>query len=182
MIRVCDIILSIIGLCFLLPVFIAISIVGFFDTGSPLFIQRRVGKNQKIFYMFKFRTMKRCTASVASHLVDSDAVTPFGSFIRRWKLDELPQLLNVFMGDMSLVGPRPCLENQPFLIAERAQKKVFSVRPGITGLAQVRGVDMSTPSLLAEVDAEMINNFSIRLYFQLIVKTATGAGRGDCVS
>jgi lipopolysaccharide/colanic/teichoic acid biosynthesis glycosyltransferase len=112
-------------------------------------------------------------------LANADAVTPYGGFLRRSKLDELPQLWNVLKGEMSLVGPRPCLFNQEELIAERAKRRVFDARPGVTGLAQVRGVDMSTPSLLAETDAEMLENLSISHYFKLILVTLLGNGAGD---
>jgi lipopolysaccharide/colanic/teichoic acid biosynthesis glycosyltransferase len=123
--------------------------------------------------------MRRGTASVATHLADASAVTPFGRFLRRTKLDELPQLWNVLIGDMSLVGPRPCLLNQQNLIAERTARQLFNVRPGITGLAQVRGIDMSSPSLLAETDAQMIQTLSLRSYFKYIFLTVGGQGAGD---
>jgi len=100
-------------------------------------------------------------------------------FLRRTKLDELPQLWNVLKGEMSLVGPRPCLFNQHELIAERESRGVFAVRPGITGLAQINGIDMSTPKLLAEVDARMLQDLGARTYFAYIIKTVTGEGRGD---
>lgn len=127
----------------------------------------------------KFRTMRLDTASVATHLADASAVTKLGHFLRRSKLDELPQLWNVLSGEMSLVGPRPCLFNQDALIVERAERQVFNVRPGITGLAQIQGIDMSTPRLLAETDARMLQDFGVSAYFMYIIKTVTGAGRGD---
>src|SRR5690606_11605660 len=101
------------------------------------------------------------TASVATHLADATAVTPLGQLLRRTKLDELPQLWNVLKGDMSLVGYRPCLFSQEELIAERATRGIFDARPGITGLAQINGIDMSTPRLLAETDAEMIRTWPL---------------------
>jgi lipopolysaccharide/colanic/teichoic acid biosynthesis glycosyltransferase len=94
-------------------------------------------------------------------------------------LDELPQLWNVLKGDMSLVGPRPCLFNQAELIAERAARGVFDARPGITGLAQVQGIDMSTPQLLAETDARMLQNLTMANYFSYLLKTVAGSGSGD---
>ena len=123
--------------------------------------------------------MRPDTASVATHLADASAVTALGRFLRRTKLDELPQLWNVLTGDMSLVGPRPCLFSQPELIAERQALGVFDVRPGITGLAQIRGIDMSTPKPLAETDAQMIANLGLTQYFRYIVRTIIGQGSGD---
>ena len=102
--------------------------------------------------------------------------------MRRTKLDELPQLWNVLRGDMSLVGPRPNLLNQEELIRERDQRKVYSVRPGITGLAQVNEIDMSTPELLAETDARMIADMSVANYFKYILQTVSGKGSGDRVN
>ena len=133
------------GLVFGFPVLILLTLIGFFDTRSPVFRQVRVGRNQKPFALVKFRTMKLNTASVASHLASSSSITPFGHFLRRTKLDELPQLWNVLKGEMSLVGPRPGLFNQEELTASRDKRGVFEVRPGITGLSQVNEIDMSTP-------------------------------------
>jgi lipopolysaccharide/colanic/teichoic acid biosynthesis glycosyltransferase len=163
------------------PVMLVICLLGFFDTGSPLFIQCRVGIKQKPFNLYKFRTMSIETESVATHLVQASSVTRLGSFLRKTKLDEVPQLFNVLKGEMSFVGPRPCLFNQEDLISERVQNGVFEVRPGITGLAQVKQIDMSTPALLAEVDSDMIQKFSFAMYFRLIYKTIVGAGFGDKV-
>jgi len=125
--------------------------------------------------------MRPDTASVATHLADASAITPLGHFLRRTKLDELPQLWNVLKGEMSLVGPRPCLYNQTELIAERAVRGVFEVRPGITGLAQIQGIDMSIPKRLAETDAEMLREMNLSAYFKYIFLTLCGAGRGDRV-
>ena len=125
--------------------------------------------------------MKKDTASVASHLASAEAITPFGKFLRRTKLDELPQLWNVLKGEMSLVGPRPCLFNQEELIAAREQRGVLQARPGITGLAQVNDIDMSTPDLLAETDARMLAELNLLNYFRFIIQTVTGKGSGDRV-
>ena len=179
MTRLLDLLLALVGLTIGLPLFLALLIAGYLDTGSPLFRQVRVGRHRKPFVLVKFRTMRLGTASVATHLADASAVTPLGQFLRQSKLDELPQLWNVIMGDMSLVGPRPCLFNQEELIAERAARGVFNVRPGITGLAQVQGIDMSTPKLLAESDARMLEDMSLVAYFKYIIKTVTGSGNGD---
>ncbi|MCB4793754.1 sugar transferase [Pseudomonas sp. NP21570] len=179
MIRTFDIVLSLLGLVVGAPVLIALAIIGMFDTGSPIFRQVRVGRHQQPFTLVKFRTMAQGTASVPTHLASSSSVTRFGSFLRRTKLDELPQLWNVLKGEMSLVGPRPGLFNQQELTNERAKRGVFAVRPGITGLAQVRGVDMSTPALLAEMDQEMISSLTLAAYVKYIVQTLTGGGSGD---
>ena len=158
-----------------------LTLIGVFDTGSPVFRQQRVGRDKKPFTLVKFRTMKLDTASVASHLASASAITPFGHFLRRTKLDELPQLWNVIKGEMSLVGPRPGLFNQEELTAARDLEGVFAVRPGITGLAQVNKIDMSTPELLARTDAEMIRTMTIFNYFKYILLTVTGGGSGDRV-
>ena len=169
--RFLDILFSLIGLIIFLPLFFIIFIIGLFDTGSPLFIQKRVGLNLKSFSLVKFRTMKMNTLSSGTHLVDVSNITYFGYFLRKYKLDELLQLWNVFIGDMSLVGPRPCLFNQKRLINERKKRKVFKVKPGITGLAQVSGITMKTPKLLSKTDQKMINQMNLYYYFYYILKT-----------
>ncbi|KTG22035.1 MULTISPECIES: sugar transferase [Pseudoalteromonas] len=181
MLRILDFFIALFGLVFAFPFLIILFIIGLFDTGSPVFRQERVGRNQKPFILVKFRTMKVDTASVASHLANSASITPFGSFLRKTKLDEIPQLWNVLKGEMSLVGPRPGLFNQEELTLERSKLNVFDVRPGITGLAQVNEIDMSTPAKLAEVDKQMIDTLNIKLYFKLILMTVTGSGSGDRV-
>ncbi len=179
LIRLLDIVLSFFGLVIGAPVLLLLLVAGLLDTGSPLFRQERVGRHQKPFTLVKFRTMAVDTASVATHLASASSVTSFGRFLRRTKLDELPQLWNVLKGEMSLVGPRPGLFNQKELTEARQQQGVFEVRPGITGLAQVNGIDMSTPEYLAEVDAKMIRQMSLVNYFRYIVLTVTGKGTGD---
>ncbi len=179
MTRLFDVVLSLAGLVVSAPVFLLLFVLVWFDAKSPLFRQERVGRHQKPFTLVKFRTMRPDTASVATHLADISAVTKLGHFLRRSKLDELPQLWNVLKGEMSLVGPRPCLFNQTEHIEERAARGVFAARPGITGLAQINGIDMSTPKLLAETDAQMLKGLGVAAYFTYIIKTVTGAGRGD---
>ena len=161
------------------PLLVILLIIGLMDTGSPLFWQARIGKDKRCFKLVKFRSMRPGTASVATHLASRDAVTPFGRFLRRSKLDELPQLWNVLKGEMSLVGPRPCLVNQTELISERAARGVFNARPGITGLSQVNEIDMSTPVLLAETDAKMLSSLTVTDYFRYIFQTVVGKGAGD---
>ncbi|WP_342630741.1 sugar transferase [Marinobacter alkaliphilus] len=181
MIRLFDLVFSALGLLLGFPLLLVLVVIGFFDTGSPIFRQERVGRNKKPFTLVKFRTMKKDTASVASHLASADAITPFGRLLRRTKLDELPQLWNVLKGEMSLVGPRPCLFNQDELIAQRESRGVLSARPGITGLAQVNDIDMSTPVLLAETDEKMLKSLTVGAYFKYILMTVSGKGAGDRV-
>lgn len=181
MIRFLDFIFSLIGLVLGFPILLILYIVGLFDTGSPVFMQERVGREGQPFILMKFRTMAVDTASVASHLASLSSITRFGQFLRRTKLDELPQLWNVLTGEMSLVGPRPCLFSQEELIIERQQLGVLSARPGITGLAQVNNIDMSTPKLLAETDARMLGSFTVSAYFKYIFMTFVGKGAGDRV-
>jgi O-antigen biosynthesis protein WbqP len=179
MIRIFDFVFSLVGLILLSPVIIILFVIGYFDTGSPLFKQERVGKNKVPFKLYKFRSMHVNTKSVATHLASSASITAFGKFLRSSKLDELPQLFNVLMGDMSLVGPRPNLFNQEELIEERDKRGVYNVRPGITGLAQIQKIDMSTPLLLAKTDAEMTSSFAALNYFKYIFLTILGQGSGD---
>ena len=179
MTRIFDILFSFIGLVLLSPVLIVIVIIGYFDTGSPIFRQERAGKGKQPFRLMKFRSMHVNAPSVATHLANASSITTFGSFLRKSKLDELPQLWNVFVGDMSLVGPRPNLFNQEELIQERDSRGVYSVRPGITGLAQINKIDMSTPQLLAETDAKMIQELNTLGYFKYIFLTVFGKGFGD---
>lgn len=181
MLRLFDILFSGLGLTLGAPVLLVLWFLGLFDTGAPLFRQVRVGRYSKPFVLVKFRTMKPEALSVATHLADSDMITPLGLFLRKTKLDELPQLWNVLKGEMSLVGPRPCLFNQEELIREREKKGVFKARPGITGLAQVSEIDMSTPALLAETDQQMLNSLNVTDYFGYIMQTLTGRGAGDKV-
>jgi len=181
MTRIFDMVFSFFGLFILSPIILVLLLIGLFDTGSPLFRQERVGMNQKPFQLLKFRSMHVNTQAVATHLVQVSAITKWGSFLRKSKLDELPQLINVLMGDMSFVGPRPNLFNQLELIEERTKRGVYSIRPGITGWAQIHKIDMSTPQLLAETDAKMIDHLNVWYYFKYIFLTVFGKGFGDRV-
>lgn len=181
MIRFLDFLAAFFGLLFLWPILLIVTVIGLFDTGSPIFVQERVGRNKKPFKLIKFRTMTVETKSVASHLASNASITKLGGFLRKTKIDELPQLINVLKGEMSLVGPRPNLFNQEELIKEREAKGVYDVLPGITGLAQVQNIDMSTPALLAETDKAMIDTLTLKDYFRYIIMTATGSGSGDAV-
>jgi lipopolysaccharide/colanic/teichoic acid biosynthesis glycosyltransferase len=182
LIRILDFLFAFFGLLFAFPFLIVLTVIGYFDTGSPIFTQERLGRFKKPFKLIKYRTMSVGTASVASHLASSASITKFGNFLRKTKLDELPQLWNVLKGEMSLVGPRPNLYNQEVLISERDTRGVYDVRPGITGLAQVNEIDMSTPVLLAETDEKMIATLTLGDYFKYILQTVTGKGSGDRVT
>jgi lipopolysaccharide/colanic/teichoic acid biosynthesis glycosyltransferase len=139
--------------------------------GSPIFRQLRLGLNEVPFVCYKFRTMKLGTAEVGTHEVAATALTPIGIFLRRTKLDELPQILNILKNEMTLFGPRPCLRGQTELIEERRRRKVFSSIPGISGLAQINKIDMTSPKLLASWDAKYLANQGINLDLRMFVKT-----------
>ena len=181
MIRVIDFVAALCGLILLSPFILLIAVILFFEHRKPFFVQTRVGKNQKPFRLVKFRSMSPKAANLPTHEISGDLITKTGKFIRATKLDELPQLWNVLKGEMSLVGPRPCLPIQEELIEERELRKVFSLRPGITGPAQVQNIDMSTPKLLAETDQQMVGKLSFTSYLKYVLMTVTGSGQGDKV-
>ena len=181
MIRFLDVLFAFLGLLLTLPVLLVVIILGYFDTGRPIFTQVRVGKHKKPFTLIKFRTMYVDTKSIASHLSSQSSITRLGAFLRKSKIDELPQLINVLKGDMSLVGPRPNLFNQGELILERDALDVYEVLPGITGLAQINNIDMSVPKLLAQTDKIMLEKLNCLSYLKYIFQTALGSGSGDAV-
>lgn len=161
----------------LLIVSLCAALIGAESRGPVLFRQRRIGREGREFTCVKLRTMYADTDNLPSHEVSSRAVTGVGRFLRRHKLDELPQLWNVLRGDMSLVGPRPCLPSQLELIEARRARGVLSLLPGITGFSQVRGIDMSQPTKLAALDACYVPNLGSDL--RILTATLLGAGRGD---
>ena len=179
MIRFFDILFSIVGIIFLFPIMFIMILIGYFDTGSPLFIQPRLGKDKKIFNLYKFRTMKLNTLSLPTHLINKDYITNYGKIVRKLKFDELPQLFNVLKGEMSIVGPRPNLVNQDELIYERDKLNIYKYLPGITGISQINNISMDNPKLLAESDSKMVTSFNYNLYFYCILRTCFGAGYGD---
>jgi len=181
LIRIVDFSAALFGLILLSPFILIIALILFIEHRKPFFIQERVGKDQKLFTLIKFRSMSPKAANLPTHEISADLITKTGKFIRATKLDELPQLWNVLKGEMSLVGPRPCLPTQEELISERASREVFSLRPGITGPAQVQNIDMSTPKKLAIEDSKMVGNLKLSDYFKYVLMTVTGSGQGDKV-
>ena len=147
--------------------------------GPGIFLQERVGLNKKPFYCYKFRTMIIGTEQLGTHEVSPDSVTRVGSWLRASKLDELPQVVNVFKNEMSLVGPRPCLFVQQELIKYRTEGNVFEVKPGITGLGQIRGLNMSGPKNLASIDREYIEARSFFMDLKILLATMRGRGIGS---
>ncbi len=147
--------------------------------GNALFKQQRVGRNGDVFTCYKFRTMYVGTKQAGSHEVGKSAVTPIGNFMRRTKIDELPQIVNIVRNEMSLVGPRPCLPSQTDVIEARDRLGVNAVIPGITGLSQVDDIDMSMPEKLAASDARYIALRSIVFDLKILLRTASGKGQGD---
>ena len=146
--------------------------------GPAIFKQIRVGKGGRPFTCYKLRTMYSGTANLPTHEVQASSVIALGERLRRFKVDVLPQLCNVLIDDMTLVGPRPCLPSQVDLVEARRRLGVLEVRPGITGLAQVNGVDMSDANRLAEIDAQYVRTQSLMGDFRLILATLRGQGVG----
>jgi O-antigen biosynthesis protein WbqP len=166
-------------LLFFWPMLLAVIVVIRLQSpGKAIFTQVRVGKDGHPFICYKLRTMYSGTAILPTHEVQASAVTALGERLRRFKIDELPQLWNVLIGDMSLVGPRPCLPSQIELVEARRRLGVLKMRPGITGLAQVRGVDMSDSIRLAEIDAQYVRTQSLLGDFRLIWATLRWQGIG----
>ncbi|AZU64491.1 sugar transferase [Neobacillus mesonae] len=162
--RILDFILSFIGIVVLSPVFFLLIICIKFDSKGPvLFKQRRIGKDKSEFYILKFRTMKIDTPKdMPTHLLkDPESyITRVGKFMRKTSLDELPQILNILKGEMSIIGPRPCLWNQFDLIAERDKYGANNVYPGLTGWAQINGRDELPIDIKASLDGEYVKNLS----------------------
>ncbi|RWM99416.1 MAG: sugar transferase [Mesorhizobium sp.] len=152
-------------------VLIAMLAVRATSPGPAIFSQPRVGRSGAVFACHKLRTMHRNTPSLPTHEAPAGSVTAVGRVLRATKIDELPQLWNVLKGEMSLVGPRPCLPTQTELIGHRRRLGVLSALPGITGLAQIKGIDMSDPKLCAETDAAYLKAASIGLDLRILLGT-----------
>jgi lipopolysaccharide/colanic/teichoic acid biosynthesis glycosyltransferase len=169
-------------LILLLPVFAILWLIIHLDSPGPaVFAQTRVGKGRVPFTLYKFRTMKRDTVVAGTHEVSVSAVTKAGKFLRKTKLDELPQAFNLLRGEMTLVGPRPCLPMQEELIRARSALGVYALKPGVTGYAQIRQIDMSRPQELAKSDYTYMKLQSFMLNFKILLLTAFGRGGGDRV-
>ena len=169
--RLIDIFVSCLMLIILSPVFFIVSILIYLKMGKPIFFrQRRPGKNEKIFLMYKFRTMLNCNTSLNSPISDELRLTKLGSFLRRTSIDELPQLFNVLKGDMSLVGPRPFLVDYlPLYNTE--QRKRHNVKPGITGWQQVKGRGSISWSEKLKKDIYYVDNHSLLLDLKILFMT-----------
>ncbi len=163
-----------------IPVLAVAAVAVVLDSPGPAFFrQERVGRHRRAFTLIKIRTMSAGTRQAASHEVGAAQITRVGAFLRKTKIDELPQIFSVLLGHMSFVGPRPCLPVQEELVEERSKRGVYAVRPGITGPAQIAGIDMSTPVRLAETDAAYVADRSFFGDLELILRTALGGGSGD---
>ncbi len=177
--RAFDLFTAGLGLLLLWPVIlVAVIAIRLNSPGPGILAQPRVGRDGREFICYKLRTMHQNTAQLPTHEVGTSALTSIGGFLRRSKLDELPQLYNVVRGDMSLVGPRPCLPSQTELIEARSRRGALRVLPGITGLAQVHGIDMSNPVRLACTDAVYARTRTFGGDLRLILRTLMGSGVG----
>ena len=164
--------ICVIGFILILPFLFLAALGLLLEDGLPvLFVQDRIGQNKKIFKIIKIRTLKTGTPQTGTHELKPMHRLKVGVIIRKIKLDEFPQLLNVIKGDINLVGPRPGLPNQELLLEFRSGREVFNIKPGITGLAQVMGYDMSNPKKLSEVDELYVRNKSLKMDALILLAT-----------
>lgn len=176
--RLIDIILSLIGLIILIPFFIIFAIIIKCESKGPVFFkQKRFGKNKKFFMIYKFRTMRNDTPKdTPTHMLQGaeNYITRFGGLMRKTSIDELPQIMNIIKGDMSIIGPRPALWNQDDLVEEREKYGANNVRPGLTGLAQISGRDELAIPIKAKFDGEYVEKmslwFDLKIFFKTILK------------
>ncbi len=174
--RAFDFTVSLLMIILLSPLFLIISIIIMFDAGMPvIFRQYRVGKDNKLFYIYKFRTMKRGTRNAATEeLMESDScITKSGRILRALSLDELPQLVNILNGSMSFVGPRPLIPEEKEIRQLRKEYNVYSVRPGMTGLAQINGRDTLDAEKKALFDKEYVEKQSFLFDMKILIKTVS---------
>lgn len=182
--RIIDFILSLIGIIILLPIFLILAIIIKIDSKGPIFFkQKRVGKNKEYFYILKFRTMRIDTPKdMPTHMLENPDIfiTKVGKFLRKTSLDELPQIINILKGEMSIIGPRPALWNQYDLIAERDKYGANDIVPGLTGWAQVNGRDELPIDAKAKYDGEYVENmgliFDIKIFFKTILSVLKSDG------
>ena len=175
--RIIDIIFSVLGLIILIPVFLIISIAIKIESKGPvIFKQKRIGKRKKYFTIYKFRTMRSDTPKdMPTHMLKNanGCITKVGNILRKTSLDELPQLVNILKGDMSIIGPRPALWNQDDLVEERDKYHANDIRPGLTGWAQVNGRDELEIPVKAKYDGEYTEKvslwFDIKIFFKTII-------------
>ncbi len=182
--RLMDIVLSFLGIVVLaIPMLIVVIAIKIDDPGPALFKQKRVGKDKTYFKLFKFRSMKMNTPDIPTHLLENpdQYITKVGHFLRKTSLDELPQLFNILRGDMSVIGPRPALWNQDDLIAERDKYNANSVRPGLTGWAQINGRDELEIPVKAALDGEYVKNISLGFDCRCFFGTVLAVLRSDGV-
>ncbi len=165
-------IICLIALIVISPLLFFSALLIIFEDGLPIFFtQERIGLNKKIFKIYKIRTMKKNAPQLGTHEVKSNFLLSSGNLIRALKLDEFPQLLNVVLGHINLVGPRPGLEVQTLLLKEREDRHIFNIKPGVTGLSQILGYDMSDPKKLSEVDMIYMKNKTMFLDFLILIGT-----------
>lgn len=177
-----DIISALIGLILLFPIFLVVTVFLFFaNDGKPFFFQLRPGKNGKIFKIIKFKTMNDRKDANGNLLPDGDRLTKIGSFVRKTSLDEIPQLLNVVLGDMSIVGPRPLLTTYMHLYND-FQNRRHEVKPGITGWAQVNGRNAISWDKKFELDVWYVDNISFLLDVKILLKTIQKVLKSDGIN
>ncbi len=182
--RFSDILFCIIILSILSPLLLIISLVIKFDSKGPaLFRQRRIGRNNQEFVLYKFRSMRTEAPEVATHLLKNPQsyITPFGKFLRKSSLDELPQLLNILKGDMTFIGPRPALYNQHDLIDLRTRCGVHTLRPGVSGWAQVNGRDCLEIREKVDYDFDYLEHHSLTMDIKILLFTVLKVLRADGV-
>lgn len=181
--RLFDLFFCLLSIPFAIPICLAAALAVWIECrASPIFWQMRLGQHEVPFRLIKIRTMSVDTVQAASHEVEQQQILKVGRIIRATKIDELPQLWNVIIGNMSLVGPRPGLAMQRELTRARRHYKVFDLRPGITGISQISGIDMSTPWELAKMDANYNRNWCLKRDLIILYRTLIGKGIGDAAT
>lgn len=180
--RLFDFTIALVGLICLSPIFIVVTIGLYFaNQGKPFFFQARPGLNERIFKIIKFKTMNDKKDAQGNLLPDADRLTPIGAFVRKTSLDEIPQLINVLKGDMSLIGPRPLLP-QYLPLYNETQKRRHNVRPGITGWAQVNGRNAISWSKKFELDVEYVDNLSFMMDVNVFFTTFKKVFKSEGIS